>query len=312
MIHRLYGQYVIENPRVQGRLLRGYNFVRRRVAEVHGVAGRVVAKKGVPTNVYYASVQKTGSHWFKAILEDPRIRRVSGLRSYPGHRYEWGEFIRKFPPGHVVPALFVPYGLYEEIVKPEDHRTFYVIRDPRDIVVSWYFSARDTHRLVGKVPKYRAVLRACSQDEGLHYAIETLSYTFAAMRTWAYAAPTDPAVLIVRFEDATARPVETFRAIFDHCRIPVPDDLLREVMADYTKDAMRRMDDARPFWRQRSLSDDSHYRPTASSWREAFTPAHHARFAEVNGDLLRLLGYEETDAVEPAGRPAAGTIARTP
>lgn len=293
LLKDLYARHVIENPRAQSALLRGYNVVRRRVAGARGLAGAVTSRAGVPTNVYYASVQKTGSHWFKAIFDDPRVRAASGLWSYPGHRYEWGEFIRRFPPHHFVPALFMPYGLYEEIQRPPDHRTFYVTRDPRDIVVSWYFSARDTHRLVGKVPKYRAVLRACSQDEGIHYAIETLAYTFAAMRTWAYEAPRDPAVLMVRFEDATARPTETFRAIFDHCRIPISDATLAAVMADYTKDAMRRLDDERPFWKQRSLSEDSHYRPTASSWREAFTPEHHARFAAINGDLLDVLGYAD-------------------
>lgn len=292
-VKTLYGRYVTENPRAQGTLLRSYNVVRRRVAGVRGLGSRLTARRGVPTNVYYATVQKTGSHWFKAIFEDPRVRAASGLWSYPGHRYEWGEFIARFPPHHFVPALFMPYGLYEEIQRPPDHRTFYVTRDPRDIVVSWYFSARDTHRLVGKVPQHRAVLRACSQDEGMHYAIETMAYTLAAMRTWAYAAPRDPAVMMVRFEEATARPFDTFREIFDHCRIPISDDTLREVLGDYTKDAMRQRDEARPFWRRRSLSDDSHYRAAASSWRDGFTPEHHARFAAVNGDLLDVLGYAD-------------------
>jgi hypothetical protein len=287
-----YGAHVVENAAAQTVLLNTYKAGLRARAKARGVVGRLSGPRGVPTNVYYATIQKTGSHWFKAIFEDDRVRARSGLWSYPGHRYEWGEFIPEFPPRHFVPALFMPYGLYEEIRRPPDHRTFYVTRDPRDVVVSWYFSMRDTHRLVGKVPQHRAVLRACSQDEGLHYAIETLAYTFAFMRSWAYAAPRDEHVLMVRFEDATARPFESFRAIFDHCRIPIPDDELRAVLADYTKDAMRRLDDERPFWRQRSLSEGSHYRPSASSWRQAFTPEHHARFAAVNGDLLALLGYD--------------------
>ena len=291
-LRRLYGAHFIENPRAQDALFRGYNFVRRRVADARGLLGRVSHPEGVPTNVYYATIQKTGTHWFKAIFEDERIQRYSGLWSYPGHRYEWGEFIKTFPPHHFVPALFMPYGLYEEISKPDHYRTFYVVRDPRDIVVSWYFSARDTHRLTGKVALHRPTLRSLSQEDGITYAIEVLSYTFAFMRSWAYAAPRDPAVRIVRFEEMTRAPFEGFRALFDHCQIPVPDATLREVLSDYTKEAMRQRDEDRGFLRQRTLSDASHYRPGGSSWQEAFTPAHHDQFAAANGDILSLLGYD--------------------
>lgn len=293
-LHDLYGRHIIENPRAQSVLLRGLNLGRRRLAGMRGLSGRLAARDGVPTNVYHATIQKTGTHWFKAIFEDPRVRAYSGLWSYPGHRYEWGEFVREFPPHHFVPALFMPYGLYEEIRKPGFYRTFYVTRDPRDVVVSWYFSARDTHRLVGKVAQYRPILKALSESDGITFGIETLAYTFSFMRSWAYAAPRDPNVLMVRFEDATAAPFETFRTIFDHCGIPIADAVLRDVLSTYTKEEMRRLDEERPFWRQRTAdAEGSHYRPAPSSWRQVFTLAHHARFSEVNGDLLALLGYDQ-------------------
>jgi len=47
------------------------------------------------------------------------------------------------------------YDLYEEIQKPERYRTIYVQRDPRDVIVSWYWSMLETHVLMGKVGKYR-------------------------------------------------------------------------------------------------------------------------------------------------------------
>ncbi len=299
LLRDLYGRHVIESPKAQHLLLGGFNFGRRRLADVRALKGMVTARPGIPTNIYYGTVQKTGTHWFKAIFDDPRIRRLSGLHSFPGHRYESDQFMTSFPRHHFVPGLFISYGLYEEIRKPADYRTFYVTRDPRNIVVSWYFSARDTHRLVGRVVIDRPALRARSFEDGLKYSIEQLAYKFSFMRSWAYAAPTDPNVLLVRFEDVTRDPFAGFRAIFDHCRIPVSDALLREVLADYTKEKMRQIDEDRPWWRQRTLSTDSHYRPEASSWRDAFTPALHEHFANVNGNLLSLLGYADDPSLRP-------------
>ena len=39
------------------------------------------------------------------------------------------------------------------IDKPAPYRTFYPVRDPRDMVVSWYFSMRDTHRVFGPIAR---------------------------------------------------------------------------------------------------------------------------------------------------------------
>ena len=293
-LRNAYARHVINDARVQDRLWKVYKFGRRRLAGARALAGAIRPRHGVPTNVYYATVQKTGSHWIKAIFNDPRVRRCSKLWSYPGHRYEWDEFHKRFPLYHFVPALFISHGQYEEIIKPTDHRAFYVMRDPRDIVVSWYHSMRDTHRLTGKVAKHRAVLRSASFDEGITYSIETLAFHFAFMRTWILEGSKDPAVLFVYFEQLVANPKVEFRRVMDHCRIPISDEVLGSVLDDYTKENMRVLDeDDRSFIRKRSLSDESHYRPKASTWQESFTHEHVALFLRVNGDLLQRLGYEK-------------------
>ena len=289
-----YGRHVINDVRMQNRLFKCYRFSRRRLAGVRAIAGIFRPRNGVPTNVFYVTTQKAGNHWIKAVFNDSRVRRYSRLWSYPGHNYEWDEFHTRFPRFHFVPALFISYGLYEWIIKPKDYRTFYIMRDPRDVVVSWYHSMRDTHRLAGKVDKHRAILRSMSLEDGITYCIETLAYRFAFMRTWALEGPKDPAVLMMRFENLVANPKVEFRRIMAHCRIPIPDAELDTVLNDYTKDKMRVLDEeARSFLRKRSLSDESHYRPKASSWQEAFTDEHMALFHNVNGDLLQQLGYTD-------------------
>lgn len=238
-------------------------------------------------NLYLATVQKTGSQWLRAILADPEIRSRSGLLAYPQRRYEWGEFVRTFPIGTFVPGLYVSYDLYQEIRKPRRYRTIYVMRDPRDIVVSWYWSMLSSHVVMGKVGAYRADLQERDVDSGLHYAIDALTMKFAQMRTWALNAD-DPAVHVMRFEVMTAQPEASLRELFDAIGIPFSDDQVHDLAQRYSKDRMRERD-----LRHRDASEGSHYRRQSSRHREAFRDDHHDHFRAVAGDLASQLGYDD-------------------
>jgi len=287
-----YEEHVVENSTAQNRLLKTWNSVRRNAAWIRSLGKAVTVPDSNPQNIYHASVQKTGSHWVKSVFSDPRIRTYTRLATYPGHRYEWDEFHKRFPRYHFVPGLFISYGSYEEIEKPDRYKTFYVIRDPRDIVVSWYFSIRDTHRLAGKVGQYRERLRSLDREEGISFCIRTLAYKFAFMRTWAYNAD-DPNVLMVKFENLVREPVQHWGKIFDHCGIEIPSTELRSVLGDYDKEGMRKREQKRSFLRKRSASNRSHYRKGGRNWEDLFTEKHRAMFAEINGNLLSVLGYDE-------------------
>lgn len=288
---QLYADRVINNPRMQDRLLKGWRRLQSGWCWIRSLGSMLVPHDFPYTNLYHASVQKTGSHWIKAIFSDPRVVSRTGLRSYPGHRYEWDEFHKHFPPYHFVPALFISYWQYEEIAKPDRYRTFYVLRDPREVVVSWYYSALNSHRLAGKVPRFREELGKRSLEKGINYAIRLLSYKFAFMRSWAYNAG-DPNVLILKFEELTSEPLVRFRILFEHCGIDFGEEELEELLGDYTKEAMREREQERSFLAKRAAGDASHYREEPAGWREVFTGRNYELFREINGNLLEELGYE--------------------
>jgi hypothetical protein len=237
-------------------------------------------------NIYFGTVQRSGSQWIKEFFDDPRVRRYTGLVSFPQHRYEWDEFVKRFPRYTFVPGLYMSYDLYEEIDKPRHYRTFYVIRDPRSIAVSWYWSTLETHMLMGKVFKHREALQRLEFDEGLAYSIRALAGKFTDMRTWMYNAY-DPNVMILRFEEVRADPIKYFRMVFDHCQVPIPDAQLEATLADYTREKMR----ARTLV-GKDQNVDTHYRSRSSDYRDVFGPKHHELFHNVTGDLVELLGYE--------------------
>lgn len=237
-------------------------------------------------NLYLATVQKSGSQWMSAILNDARVKARTGLVRMPQRHYEYGEHVAKFPKGVYVPGLYVSYQLFENFIeKPERYRVVYVYRDPRDLVISDYYSTLKTHEANPAVNRLRARLGAMSKEEGISYIMRYYD-KFSAMRSWVELGASDVNILFVKFEDITARPFEYFRRIFEHCEVQMDDETLRGILADYTKEKMRTSDLAR-----RSDKSESHYRASSSSHHTEFSAVHFKLFEDITGNLLDVLGY---------------------
>lgn len=291
-VRRLVEKHVVRNPKAQRIGIRAVRGLRRLKARCWSLY-RTVTKEGTNIdNVYIATVQKTGSQWINAVLKDPVVRRRSGLGVYPGHRYEWDEFHSSFPRYLFVPNLYISYGSYEEIRKPPNYKAVYVLRDPRDIVVSWYYSMRYSHRLMGKVTRHRKVLETKNKSEGLAYCIKALALKMTFMRTWLYHKD-DDRILFVRFEELTDNPVTEFMKIFEHCCIDIDEEELSKLLGRYTKDKMRDRDQRRSRLTKRSIASVDHYREEGSNWQSEFEERHLELFDRVNGNLLTLAGYRE-------------------
>lgn len=237
-------------------------------------------------NLYFATVQKSGSQWISAIFNDPRMKRHTGLVRMPQRYYEYGEHVSKFPKGFYIPGLYVSYQTFENFIeKPERYRVIYIFRDPRDLVVSDYYSTLKTHPDNVAVLKLRKRLEGMSKEEGLMYMMK-YNDKFATMRSWVELGADDPNILFMKFEELTQSPVENFKKMLSHCDIKMSDGTLESILNDYSKSKMRERDLER-----RSDKSESHYRFKASSHSGEFTEAHYLLFREITGNLLDVLGY---------------------
>src|SRR4051794_15874206 len=233
-------------------------------------------------NVYHCAVQKTASQWINAIFSDPIVYQHSDLLPYVPRYYNWRQ-PQPFPPGRVVLSLFISRKGFVKIPKPTRYRAFFVQRDLRDIVVSSYFSTRDSHTPMGDIPEQRRVLRELPVKEGMLHLIGHLAKkgTFRSLRSWA-TAPEDEAVRLVRYEDLTGeRQAEELGRVLRHCGISIPPDDLDTLLSRYSFSNMR--------GRQ---STGAHYRKgAAGDWRNHFDDDIDEAFTQATGDLVTLLGY---------------------
>jgi hypothetical protein len=202
---------------------------------------------------------------------------------------------------------------------------FHVIRDPRDILISAYYSHLKTHstRNWPNLAVHRKELQGLSKQEGLMCEMECRVDQFNRMAEWNYQRPY---ILELKFEELVKAPVDSFKSIFrflglleegpdsfhraflqflmrtslavrgrsgDRLRLlPYPKSLSIERLARIVcnHDFRKKSGGRKPG--EEDLS--SHYRKgVPGDWRSHFTPTVKSEFKRRYNDLLIGLNYEK-------------------
>jgi hypothetical protein len=97
----------------------------------------------------------------------------------------------------------------------ETIRAFHYVRDPRDIVVSAYFSHRNSHSTEAwpELVEYREKLRSCSKEQGLFLELDFRAQQFQEMRSWEEHSH-NGSIRTYKIEDVISSPYQTFLEIF--------------------------------------------------------------------------------------------------
>lgn len=212
------------------------------------------------------------------------------------------------------------------------HRGFHVVRDPRDVLVSGYFSHRNSHSTKNwpELEGHRDALLDCSKEDGLFLEMEFSRPFFEDMARWDYEQPN---VLEMKMEELTADPVRHFVDIFRFLDMltddepegvdaliqtvtmkmnrlnqkgrrfmpghvpmfPVPRRRIHRVSASAVADIVERRNFKKLSGGRKKGQENvhSHYRKgVPGDWANHLTPAHVDHFKAEYGDLLIQLGYE--------------------
>jgi hypothetical protein len=281
---------------------------------------------------------KCASSWLERVSRE--VCRELKLHFEVVYEARWldtslAEFVKRRQPDFLVYAN----ADYADVQGLGDLRGFHVVRDPRDVCVSAYFSHRSSHPTDGwpELVEHRRRLLACSKDEGLLLEMEFRREHFAHMRSWP---DNDPRILELKMEDLVSRPYEGLLQAFGFLGLVddgdfTPGKRLTHVLSKgcrrlehWTGGALSipvapaRLSAERMLgiaWelqfarlsggRTRGQEDTaSHYRKgTPGDWRNHFTPRHVAFFREHYDDLLYRYAYE-TDPDWGLAPPAALAI----
>lgn len=244
-------------------------------------------------NIYYCCTQKTGSQWLKAVFSDPLVFRYTGLKVKPFTQMVFplqeARFDLPLPKRSIGAHLYIDYPTYLTIPKPTRYRTFFILRDPRDITVSWYFSAKWSHSPMGPISKYRSHLRELNLSEGLKYSIDKLEEMglFSAQRSWMRIVEDEENIKIFRYESLAGDNRSFLRQLFDYLDIRMPQKEFGEV-------CRRHEFQSYSAGRKQGVENStSPYRKgIAGDWKTRFDHTTIAHFRLVTEDLLEVLGYE--------------------
>jgi hypothetical protein len=230
------------------------------------------------TQIFHCCVQKTASQWFRFILGQDEILSSKNLKySYPyDENFDRSDNIftsksyKEFPKNSLISPLYIDHSTFTKIPKPKDYRAFFVTRDPRDILVSWYFSTKFSHGKDGYLNKYISDLTQINDiEEGLLYSVDALDEfgLWKTINSWqnSYNPKYEK---IVRFEDLTGKnQLEHWTDLLTFLELPVDQSKLASVLSTYNFE----------YWtkgRKKGEEDQSsHMRKGISGdWKNYFSP----------------------------------------
>lgn len=235
----------------------------------------------LPT-VFHVTHWKAGSQWVRSILKLAAPQRFIEPQPFPDRPLD-GPVVK----GAVYSPIYSTRSQFSAAVPDyAAHRTFVVIRDPRDTLISWYFSLMYSHKTdKPTVAESRTELQTLSKPDGLSLMIEKQMLGIEAFqREWLAVG-----VPVFRYEDMWADQHGEFAKIFDYCKLNI-SPLRRRYLVH------RQSFTLRTFWRLGRPNPKSHFRQgTPGDWKNHFSDDVKRRFKERYGELLVLAGYEKDE-----------------
>jgi len=204
----------------------------------------------------------------------------------------------------------VSYAQWKRASAPGD-RALVVVRDPRDIIVSWVYSAAYSHFSNRNIRTIRPVLLDLDQRGRLRIALHAFCSWAPIYHSWAQLVRVGEtqSEYFTTYERLIERSYEEFRNILAFFQLDVPSERLHDVLKRHSFEARS----GRPQGQSNVLS---HYRRgVAGDWRNYFDREFGELFEGALPGLLTDFEYEQSAKWYeslPASLPAVGEAEQIP
>lgn len=244
-------------------------------------------------NIYFCTTPKAGSQWFRDLNNNYLLQQYTRWRHQPHNGNELNVSADRWPAYDHDESLFVGpiYGIPPSFVarhtRPED-RVIGVFRDPRDVAISWMYSALYSHENMPKIDILRPVLAALPKTQRSFLSMYFGDQFCAFQGLWFESLPDN--FMVTTYEQLLADTPVVLARVMQFLHAEVPDEVLRQVCKTYSFST--RSDGRRPG----EEDIHSHYRKGISGdWRNYFTRELGRIVEHTRPGMLRKMGYEDSD-----------------
>jgi Sulfotransferase domain len=238
-----------------------------------------------PTDAFLVSYPKSGNTWLKFMLTHLLSGREADMDSDSTVIAEVGSH-REAP--EVLPGggrLIKSHEPYTGPQKRFYRKAIYLIRDGRDVAVSYYYTIVRRGLYEGEFgPFLKLFLDGDVDGYGpWHEHVESwLSSPLA----------TQDSLLVLRYEDLLEVPTDNLCTAMEFLGRPVDRTRAEETIRAFSADRMRERERASQFHEKQKRRDIMFVRTAGSGdWARTFSEEDSELFHRVTGDLLQRLGY---------------------
>jgi hypothetical protein len=273
------------------------------------IAGRQLAGRNLtvyPDDVFLVSYPRSGNTWTRFLLGNLISRdpvTFANIESLIPEIY--------FNPDRVMRALPRPRLIKShECFQPHYRHVIYIVRDPRDVAVSFYHHNVKAGNIPDNYPMADFVPRFINAEFDMKWG----SWSEHA-RSWLLLRHGKPGFIFLRYEDMKLQPLEELERIAALLRtlsfssIETSNGQLQRAIELSSPERMRALEkqQANDWVLTRSTRSDKPFvrSATAGAWKQQLPEASVALLEKAWGNLMRSLGYvlqttvTPTDAVLP-------------
>ncbi len=269
-----------------------------RVVQVGRVlAGRQLAGKGVtvfPDDVFLTSYPRSGNTWTRFLLGNLLDQKnpvtFSNIESrIPEIYFNPDRFMRALPRPRMLKS--------HESFQPHYPRVIYIVRDPRDVAVSFYHHNVKARNIPDDYPMASFVPRFIASE---------FDHAFGSWRdnvlSWRVLRGSSPDFLMIRYEDLKRDTVATLGSVvafLERCSFRNIDASIEalqrtvELSSPERMRALEKQEAANWVLTKQTRADKPFVRSAVSGgWKSQLAPESVAAIESAWGDLMQNLGYE--------------------
>ncbi len=255
----------------------------------------------LPDDVFLVSYPKSGNTWIRFLLANLIFPEQPATfanihRLIPDPTDSAKRDFDRLPR----PRIIKSHDCYD----PRYPRVIYVVRDPRDVVISQYHYHRKLRKLEDDSPLEKFVARFLAGETCPHGSWGQ------NIGTWLYTSEGNPRFLLLRYEDLVADTPRELAKIVAFLNLAVNPQQIVQAVERSSADRMRKLEETqtdKSGLTKGSRKDLSFVRSAGSGgWRSELPAPLVARIEAAWGPLMRHLGYEVSSQPEEARAQVPG------